>query len=210
MFTAKRETVNIWRNGHLKNWVSRPRPLDQVRPTTSEVLGVIQVGSTSDYSLGTFKNEFSNSFPSFALETMRPLPDPSEAYDALRGQYHSTRLLVLLEQHLRTVPADRLLGVTAFDLFVPGMNFVFGEARCPGYVAVISTQRLKTSPKDQGLFRERVLKESVHEIGHTQGLKHCPDPLCVMHFSEHIGDTDRKGSTFCKECHSDLVRQKVG
>ena len=171
---------------------------------------MVQVGSTSDYSLGKFKNELSNSFPEFALEKMRPLPDPSEAYDSLRGQYHSTRLLVLLEHHLRTVPADRLLGVTAFDLFVPGMNFVFGEARCPGYVAVISTKRLKPSPRDQGLFRDRVLKESVHEIGHTQGLKHCPDPLCVMHFSEHIGDTDRKSATFCKECHSDLERRKVG
>jgi archaemetzincin len=171
---------------------------------------VIQVGSTSDYSLGKFKNEFSNSFPGFTLEKMRPLPDPSEAYDSSRGQYHSTRLLVLLEKHLRTLPVDRLLGVTAFDLFVPGMNYVFGEARCPGCVAVISTKRLKPSPKDEGLFRERVLKESVHEIGHTLGLQHCPDPLCVMHFSQHIGDTDRKGSTFCRECHSDLERQKVG
>jgi len=171
---------------------------------------VIQVGSTSDYPLGTFKKEFSNSFRGFRLETMHPLLDASEAYDSLRGQYHSTRLLVLLEQHLRTVPADKMLGVTAFDLFVPGMNFVFGEARCPGGVAIISTKRLKPSPKDPGLFRERVLKESVHEIGHTQGLKHCPDPLCVMHFSEHIGDTDRKRATFCKECHLDLVRQKVG
>jgi len=170
---------------------------------------VIQVGSTSEYPLGKFKIEFSNSFPGFLLETMRPLVDPSEAYDSSRGQYHSTRLLVLLEHHLRTVPANRLLGVTAFDLFVPGMNFVFGEARCPGHVAVISTRRLKPSPKDEGLFRERVLKESVHEIGHTQGLKHCPNPSCVMHFSEHIGDTDRKSATFCKECQSDLERRKV-
>jgi archaemetzincin len=164
----------------------------------------------SDYPLGTFKNEFSNSFPGFALEPLPPLPDPSEAYDSLRRQYHSTRLLVLLEQHLPTVPADRLLGVTAHDLFVPGMNFVFGEARCPGKVAVISTKRLRASPRNRDLFRERVLKESVHEIGHTQGLKHCSDPLCVMHFSEHIGDTDRKSSTFCKKCHSDLEKLKVG
>lgn len=171
---------------------------------------MIQVGSTSDYSLDEFKNEFSDSFPGFVLEAVRPLPDPSEAYDSLREQYHSTRLLALLEQHLRTIPADRLLGVTAFDLYVPGMNFVFGEARCPGCVAVISTKRLKPSPRDQGLFRERVLKESVHEVGHTQGLKHCSDPSCVMHFSEHIGDTDRKSPNFCKECRSGLVRQKVG
>jgi len=175
-----------------------------VRPTTSEVLGVIQVGLTSDYALGTIRNQLSDSFPSFSLETMRPLPDASEAYDSFRGQYHSTRLLVLLEKHLRTVPVNRMLGVAAFDLYVPGMNFVFGEARCPGHVAVISTRRLKPTPQNQRLFRDRVLKEAVHEIGHTLGLKHCPDTLCVMHFSEHIGDTDRKSTAFCKDCRSDL------
>lgn len=170
---------------------------------------MIQVGSTTDYPLGTIKNELSNRFPHFTLETMPPLSDSSEAYDSSRGQYHSTRLLVRLEQHLQSVPADRLLGVTALDLFVPGMNFVFGEARCPGYVAVISTKRLRPSPKNENLFRERVLKEAVHEIGHTQGLKHCPDPLCVMHFSESIACTDRKSATFCKECHSDIERPEV-
>ena len=102
-----------------------------------------------------------------------------------------------------------MLGVAAFDLYVPGMNFVFGEARCPGHVAVISTRRLKPTPQNQRLFRDRVLKEAAHEIGHTLGLKHCPDALCVMHFSEHIGDTDRKSAAFCKDCRSDLKGKKV-
>jgi archaemetzincin len=110
---------------------------------------------------------------------------------------------------LRKVPVDRLLGVTAFDLFVPGMNFVFGEARCPGPVAVVSTNRLRPSPKNTRLFRERVIKEAVHEIGHTHGLKHCLDPLCVMYFSENIADTDRKKTDFCGECRSALERREV-
>jgi len=102
-----------------------------------------------------------------------------------------------------------LLGVAALDLYVPGMNFVFGEARCPGQVAVISTRRLKPTPRNQRLFRERVLKEAVHEIGHTLGLKHCPNSACVMHFSEQIGDTDKKSATFCVECQSSLKGRKV-
>jgi len=140
---------------------------------------------------------------------MRPLPDPSEAYDSFRGQYHSTRLLVLLEEHLRTQAVNRLLGVAALDLYVPGMNFVFGEARCPGQVAVISTKRLKPTPRNEHLFRERVLKEAVHEIGHTLGLKHCSDPSCVMHFSEHIGDTDKKSATFCEDCESSMKGREL-
>lgn len=180
-----------------------------MKHTTSEVLGVIQVGPTNDYPLTTIRDQLSHRFPNFSFESMRPLPEPSEAYDSFRDQYHSTRLLVLLEEHLRTLRVNRLLGVAALDLYVPGMNFVFGEARCPGQVAVISTRRLKPTPRNQRLFRERVLKEAVHEIGHTMGLKHCPDSACVMHFSEHIGDTDKKSATFCVECQSSLKGRKV-
>jgi archaemetzincin len=94
-----------------------------------------------------------------------------------------------------------VLGVVAFDLFVPGMNFVFGEARCPGRVAVISTYRLRTEgSKEFDLFDSRVVKEGVHEIGHMLGLKHCSNPSCVMYFSERLADTDRKKDSFCSKC----------
>jgi archaemetzincin len=98
-----------------------------------------------------------------------------------------------------------MLGVTPLDLYVPSMNFVFGEARCPGRVAVISTARLKPNhPNDINLFGNRVAKEAVHEIGHMLGLKHCPDLLCVMHFSERLADTDKKQEDFCAECNQNL------
>lgn len=168
------------------------------------------MGSKSDYPPDVLTSEFSRRFPSFEIETLPAIADPSEAYDSSRGQYHSTRLLVHLEKHLQTVAVTRLLGIAAFDLYVPGMNFVFGEARCPGKVAVISTRRLKSSSSKPHSFGERVLKEAVHEVGHMLGLAHCPDPKCVMHFSEHIGDTDRKDSDFCEVCRSELERRKVG
>ena len=113
----------------------------------------------------------------------------------------------MLEEQLGNLRVERLLGVAAFDLYVPGMNFVFGEARCPGRVAVISTHRLKPLPPNElPLLNDRVVKEAVHEIGHTLGLRHCPDELCVMHFSEWLGNTDRKAASFCMNCKSDLER----
>jgi archaemetzincin len=78
------------------------------------------------------------------------------------------------------------------------MNYVFGEARCPGRVAVISTYRLKTN--ELKLLEARVVKEAVHETGHMLGLRHCPRPSCVMYFSERLADTDRKMESFCSEC----------
>lgn len=139
---------------------------------------------------------------------MPPITDTAEAYDSFRNQYHSTRILAILEKHIKGLNVERLLGIVAFDIYAPGMNFVFGEARSPGSVAVISTRRLKGGSMNE--FEGRVVKEAVHEIGHMLGLKHCLDSLCVMHFSERLEDTDRKDADLCEKCQSDLRRREVG
>ncbi len=101
---------------------------------------------------------------------------------------------------------DRLLGITGADLYVPGLNFVFGLAK--RRTAVISLHRLRQPfyhlPEDREVFSHRVLVEAVHELGHTYGLSHCSDPACVMYFSQTIADTDRKGPTFCAACHPEI------
>jgi archaemetzincin len=168
-------------------------------------LGIIQVGPGNDCPLEALGESIELVFPWLKVENVTPLKDADEAFDSQRNQYHSTRILALLEKQIRSVPVEKLLGVASFDLFVPGMNFVFGEARLPGRVGIISTHRLwPQSPSDNELFHERVIKEAVHEIGHMSGLRHCADSLCVMHFSEHIGDTDRKHAEFCSSCRPQL------
>lgn len=92
--------------------------------------------------------------------------------------------------------ADYGLGVTVKDLYVPGLNFVFGLAYKNS--AVISLVRLKSENKEQ--YFGRALKEAVHEIGHLMGLLHCPNAKCVMHFSNCLGDTDYKKEDLCGEC----------
>jgi archaemetzincin len=99
---------------------------------------------------------------------------------------------------------EMILGVTGVDLTAPGLNFVFGLADPRGRVAVISLARLYPEfygqPRDPRLFKARAVKESVHELGHLLGLDHCPDPACVMAFSNSLADTDRKGPGFCRRC----------
>jgi archaemetzincin len=177
---------------------------------TSEVLGLIQVGLDADYDLDALQDPLIRRFPWFRVQTLPMLKDPRQAYDSTRGQYHSTRILVLLEEEIQHARVDRLLGLTCHDIYVPGMNFVFGEARLPGRAGIISTKRLKTPPSDEpNLFQERVVKEAVHELGHMVGLRHCSNAQCVMHFSECLADTDRKQSEFCSECQTELDRIRV-
>lgn len=135
---------------------------------------------------------------------------PAGAYNKARQQFYSTRILAKINNYVKQTQADRILGVTEVDLYVPHLNFVFGEATCPGKTAIISVFRLKPEfyghPANPELFINRCVKEAVHEIGHTLGLKHCKNPHCVMFFSNSIFDTDRKTKTFCQKCYSKVVK----
>ena len=123
-----------------------------------------------------------------------PVRLPDAAYSATRGQYRAEPLLALIGGH----GARHVLGITQHDLFAQDLNFIFGIAS-PGGAAVVSTARLVIGA-DDGLFRARLLKEAVHELGHTLGLGHCADPGCVMSFSNRLADTDRKGDAYCERC----------
>jgi archaemetzincin len=172
---------------------------------TSEALALIPIGPTLNYPLDTLIDPISARFPLFDVGVTAPIDDPIEAYDSRRAQYHSTRILALLERHIRSLQVERLLGLTPNDLYAPRVNFVFGEARSPGPVAVISTYRLIPRKTDEtNLLQSRVLKEAVHEIGHMAGMKHCAKVTCVMHFSERLADTDLKSPDFCEDCGSFL------
>ena len=97
------------------------------------------------------------------------------------------------------------LGLVDVDVFAVGLNYVFGEAYLPGRASLVSIWRLRPEfygeRADSGVFGLRILKEAVHELGHTLGLKHCSQRLCVMHFSNSIFDTDRKQSLLCSQCY---------
>jgi archaemetzincin len=136
------------------------------------------------------------------------LPLPSSAYDRERGQYRSTILLDALAR-ARQPEWERLVGVTQVDLYVPELNFVFGEGDSRGGVAVFSLARLRCP--DEALWQRRAATEAIHELGHTYGLSHCDDPHCVMWFSNTLSETDRKGIAFCRLHRAQLTaaRQRI-
>jgi len=136
------------------------------------------------------------------------------AFHAERQQYHSAELLQKL-QPLAAAQTWRLLGVTERDLYIPILTFVFGEAQLEGRCAVVSVHRLRQEfyglPADPLLLRERLLKEAVHELGHTLGLRHCESYRCAMSASHSVEWIDLKDPAFCATCFAQAgVRRLKG
>ena len=136
----------------------------------------------------------------------------------------------LLTQALEHEIGGHILGVTAADLVDHSgpdfFNFVFGCKDTRNNVAVVSTRRL--AGRDPDRLLQRLLKISLHELGHNFGLVHhysyepasdggyCP--MTKGDFNRH-GErsyirsvVDARGFQFCDKCRNFLrvVRDAIG
>jgi archaemetzincin len=164
------------------------------------VIAVAPVGEAPSAEIDALVPVLSEAFGAEVVTAPR-VPLPAAAYDARRRQHRSTAILDALA---RRPQWERLLGVADVDLFVPDLNFVFGEGDSRRGVAVFSLARLRAD--DPGLFRRRAATEAIHELGHTWGLGHCRDDRCVMWFSNTLAESDRKGTVFCHAHAAQLAR----
>jgi archaemetzincin len=145
-----------------------------------------------------------------AVEIHKGVDVPQETYNERRRQYSSSLILQRIRSFIEVEKQEKVLAIADVDLYVERLNFVFGEAELGGQFAIISLARLRQSffglPENEVLFLKRTEKEAVHELGHVYGLQHCPDPSCVMYFSNSLMDTDRKRASFCARCRQILEK----
>jgi archaemetzincin len=168
------------------------------------LISLILVGRTVP-GFNQLADSLSRAFSAQLTTAMVDFP-MTRSFRSSRKQYDAEILL----RDLRKFAGSGSEGLTVFvireDIFAGSMNFVFGLAS--GNACVVSTARL--DPRFYGkpddlkkageIFKERLVKEVVHELGHSMGLPHCQDKRCVMVFSTSINDVDYKGRDFCEGC----------
>jgi archaemetzincin len=133
--------------------------------------------------------------------------DAATFYHPERQQYHSSEILQAMQQLLQARDW-RLLAVTGVDLYIPILKYVFGEAQMGGQCAVVSCFRLRQEfyglDPDIPLLEERLLKESIHELGHTFQLAHCDDYRCTMASAHAVEWIDLREDRLCQSCEARL------
>ena len=176
---------------------------------SSPFIGINPIDLSERWFLDSMEQEIRKIF---GIETKRTnvIDNIDFAYHEGRDQYYSTEILKKMEE---LIPKNciKVIAITNKDLFIPILTYVFGEAQLDGKAAIISLYRLKPedrSPKNFIIFQERIIKEALHELGHTFGLTHCRDKKCIMHYCRSVNDVDKKENTFCFFCDT-ILKDKL-
>ena len=136
------------------------------------------------------------------VEVRAPIPIPEYCKNSSKTRYRADKLIDYLGQN--TDKGYCTIGLTNKDISTTKDQYpdwgVMGLGYCPGNSCIASTFRLKGSDKLEKLF-----KLSIHELGHTQGLQHCPETDCFMEDAKGK-DSFKKEKDFCKNCKIKLIK----
>ena len=182
-----------------------------------KIISLLKIGEVDQSLIDDLKSKIELTFREFNIAVERPnntVPLNNSEYNIHRRQYDASKLLYRIVNYTKNNPCFRILGIVNNDIFTSSLNFVFGLAmspqrHAPGHrlVALISLTRLNESffrrADNNELFEVRVLKEAIHELGHTFNLGHCNN-YCIMRFSNSLSDTDEKPPNFCDSCLEQL------
>lgn len=137
-------------------------------------------------------------YPNINIKKTIPLPE--SAYYEKRNRYKADTIISLLKK--QTAYGHVNMGMTSKDISHAKGNIsdygLMGLAYQPGKSGVVSYFRLS---KKNTL--EQFFKLTIHELGHTQGLPHCPEKTCFMRDAEGKNHTNEE-KEFCVKCKAHL------
>lgn len=128
---------------------------------------------------------------------------PDSAYYQPRNRYRADIIIKDLKQHIGN--DSIIVGITDKDISVTKDGIydwgVMGLGYRPGKSCVVSTFRLNKKNIEQQFY-----KVVLHELGHTEGLPHCPVSSCLMRDAEGKNPLDDE-KDFCKDCKQFLINK---
>ena len=134
------------------------------------------------------------------IKVMEETPLQKKFMNSAKTRYRAD--LLIKDLNLKAKEGTCVIGLTNKDISTTKGKYadwgVMGLGYCPGNACVISNYRVKG--KDR---LEKLYKLSIHELGHTQGLPHCPSEGCIMQDAKGK-DNFSKEYGFCKKCTKHL------
>lgn len=137
------------------------------------------------------------------VKVLDPIDFPKNTYYKPRNRYRADSLISFLSKN--TEEGFVTIGLTSKDISATKGNVkdfgIMGLGFRPGNACIASSFRLN---KKNG--KEQFFKIAVHELGHTQGLKHCPIKECFMRNAEGKNPTNEE-TDFCEKCKQVLINK---
>ncbi len=163
-------------------------------PHRDRIVVLQPLGTFSEVDAVRVRDELRATFKSVVLR--ESIPIPANAYYPARSRYRADSLLRYLK---RQGSADTVVvGLLNKDISVTKGSHadwgVMGLGYRPGNACVASSFRVRKANRSQQFY-----KVVVHELGHTQGLPHCPERSCFMRDAEGGNPLDEE-RRFCASC----------
>jgi len=140
-------------------------------------------------------------YPGVEINSGMALPPAS--LNTAKTRYRADSLIKMLASH--TKESHVTIGLTTKDISTTKNKIkdwgVMGLGYCPGRACVVSSFRL--NPKNK---KEQLFKVAIHELGHTQGLQHCPVKTCFMRDAEGKNYLDAETEFYAK-CRAHLIER---
>lgn len=171
------------------------------QPKEINVIDIQPYGDLPNEIINYIYLEVSKVCPKVNLLKVKVLPE--RAYYEPRKRYRADTIISLLRD---VAPKNHVtMGLTNKDISTDKGKFadwgVMGLGFLGGNACVASTFRVSKTK-----IKEQYFKVAIHELGHTQGLNHCPIITCIMTDANGKNNTDKENG-FCEKCKAHLINR---
>ncbi|MBO9204116.1 MULTISPECIES: matrixin family metalloprotease [Niastella] len=187
-----------------------------IKPNQHHIIGLQPIGQYAPGQLQFIQKEL-HAFFKVPVVILKGKDMPVSFINRSKGERYSADTLIKWLADNAPDSITKIVGLTHKDIFTtvkenghikgPAASYavwgIFGLGYQPGRSSVISDHRLQTS--NIPCFKHRLRTIVIHELGHNQGLPHCPTPKCIMNdANERIQTVDQSGDTYCSLCKGKL------